>query len=261
MLAEINIWLDITAVAIIAFGAGFWIFQIIGNLATGRFKNKFIGKEWPHHDQVISTSLKILHAGLIINMIALGITGLYMRFPFFLGGRETMKIIHLVFAFTVLANFALRLYYAFVKDSDEFRITVKEISSAPKVLLYYMFIGRSYPRFAKYNILQKVTYGAVFPGLIVMQTYTGFALMWPTILLGPFADFVGGIAMAAAWSRVIHYFSAIMFLMLTIIHVCLTFVEDFPALLVFFGLAKQEVHRHGDHDIEESHLQIEPAEA
>lgn len=263
MLAAVNIWVDIIATVMVAIGIFFWAFQITGNFVTGRFKRKFIGKEWPHHDHIIPKSPKLLHATHVISMIALGVSGVYTRFPFFAGGRDTMKLVHFIFMYLVVINFVMRIYYAFVKDSVEFKIGMKDVLNAPKVLLYYMFVKRSYPHIAKYNVMQKMTYGIAFPSLMVVQAYTGFALMWPTILLGWAGDFVGGVAAAAAWARLLHFFCAIAFLMLTMIHVCLSFVEDYPALLMFFGLAKQEVHGEHEHEHahEDKHLQPDTAEA
>ncbi|HEY3374129.1 MAG TPA: cytochrome b/b6 domain-containing protein [Candidatus Aquicultor sp.] len=261
MLAVVNVWVDIIAIVMVVVGIGFWSFQIIGNFVTGRFRRKFIGKEWPHHDHIIPKSPKLLHVTHVISMIALGISGVYTRFPFFDGGRDTMKIIHFVFMYIVVINFVLRIYYAYIKDSVEFKITLRDIKNGLNVMLYYMFVKRSYPHLTKYNVLQKGTYGYAFPSLMIIQAFTGFSLMWPSTLLGWAGGFVGGVAAAAAWARVIHFFCAMAFLMFTMIHVCLSFVEDYPALLIFFGLAKQEVAAGHGHEHEPQPLQPDPSEA
>jgi thiosulfate reductase cytochrome b subunit len=148
--------------------------------------------------------------------------------------------------YLVVANAVIRVYYAFIKDSRHFKISMRDILNSPKVILYYTFIKKSYPHLSKYNVMQKMTYGHIFPLLMVIQAYTGFALMWPRPLLGWFSDIIGGVAYAAAWSRIIHFISAMLFLQFTLIHVCLAAIEDFPSLFTFFGLKKQELH-HDDH--------------
>jgi thiosulfate reductase cytochrome b subunit len=162
--------------------------------------------------------------------------------------------------YLVVANAITRVYYAAIKDAHQFKITPRDIVNSPKVILYYTFIKRHYPHLSKYNVMQKMTYGHIFPLLMVIQAYTGFALMWPRPLLGWSADLLGGIAYAAAWSRIIHFMSAMLFLQFTLIHVCLATIEDFPSLFTFFGLKKQELHyddhgHHGDHD-EDHHEEI-----
>lgn len=242
MIAKVNIWVDILATILVVIAVGFWIFQIIGNFVTGRFYRKFVGKEWPHHDKIVPLLPKVLHGTHVAAMIALAFTGLYIRYPFFAGGREIMRYIHYVAMYTVVFNFIFRLYYAFAKDSVEFKITLRDILNMPKVLMYYAFLRRSYPHLAKYNVMQKFTYGIAFPFLMVIQAYTGFSLLWPRTLLGWAAPIAGGVAAAAAWARIVHFVVCMLFIMLTAIHVCLSFIEDSPALLVFFGLAKQEIY-------------------
>lgn len=256
MLAKVNIWVDIIATVMVAIALGFWGFQIVGNLVTGRFRRKFVGKEWPHHEEIVPPLPKILHGIHVASMIALGVSGLYLRYPFFAGGREIMKPIHFVAMYIVVINFVLRLYYAYARDAKEFKISLREVLNMPKVLFYYSFIKKSYPHLAKYNVMQKMTYGVMFPSLMVIQAYTGFALMWPAVLLGWAGPYVGGVAAAAAWARIVHFMVAITFIMFTLIHVCLSFIEDFPALFTFFGLARQEVHaEHETHEVATTHTE------
>ncbi len=242
MLAEINVWADIIATLMVAVGLGFWAFQIIGNFATGRMKRKFIGKQWPHHDAIVPPLPKIMHGVHVTSMIALWITGLLIRFPVIANGRTPLKYIHFVAMYAVIIIFVMRLQYAFARDRKEFAITLKDIKNSPRVLGYYMFLGKAYPHLMKYNVMQKMTYGLLFPIFLTVMAFTGFGLMWPKTVLGFLAPLAGGVAAAAAWARVVHYLSAMFLLMFTMIHVCLSFIEDYPALLMFFGLTKQEVH-------------------
>ena len=252
MIATANIWADVIATFMVVVAVSFWLYQLAGNAVTGRFRRKFVGKEWPHHEKTIPLLPRALHGTHVAAMIVLAFSGLYLRFPFFSGGREILRNVHYVAMYIFLAILVLRVYYAYARDSAEFRITVQDIMNAPKVLLYYAFIRRSYPHLGKYNVMQKFTYGIAFPLLIVVQAYTGFALIWPEVLLPWAGPLAGGLSAAAGWARLVHFLGSMSLIMLASIHVCLAFVEDFPALLVFFGLAKQagEEDREADKQVE-----------
>ena len=64
MLATVNIWADVLAVIILTFGILFFVFQITGSFVTGRFQDKFRGKQWPKHEEIIPPIPKILHGAL-----------------------------------------------------------------------------------------------------------------------------------------------------------------------------------------------------
>jgi thiosulfate reductase cytochrome b subunit len=251
--ADLNIWADVVAVLMIMAPLGFWSFQIAGNTFTGRYRRKFIEKQWPHHDEVVPFSPKFMHAINLTMMIALGVSGMYLRFPFFAAGRDSMKLIHFVCMYILIINAAFRVRYALKKDGGNFIITMRDIVNAPKVLLYYTFITKSYPHLTKYNIMQKSTYGYMFPALLVIQTITGFAMIWPQYIFSWSADFFGGITSAMAWFRLAHFLSAMAFLMMTMIHAFLAITEDLPAFLDFFGIVKHKPHadhgtdNHGTH--------------
>jgi thiosulfate reductase cytochrome b subunit len=252
MLAVVNVWFDIIVTVLVGVGLFFWGFQIVGNTVTGRFKKKFVGGQWPHHDAVVPPAPKIMHGFHVVSMIALWVSGFYIRFPFFDGGRDAMKYIHFVFMYIVITIFVMRLWYAFTRDGKEFTETWQDIKNLPRVLMYYMFLGKSYPHRMKYNPLQKMTYGYLFPVFLTIMAITGFGLMWPTTVYGWASSFTGGAANAAAWGRAVHFLSAGILLMFTMIHLCLSFIEDYPALLIFFGLAKHKEHEE-EHEAHESH--------
>jgi thiosulfate reductase cytochrome b subunit len=245
--ADLNVWADIIAVIMIMIPMGFWTFQIIGNTITGRYYQKFILKQWPHHNDEIPLNPKVMHAINLAMMISLGISGIYLRFPFFSGGREVMKLVHYVCVVILLANAITRVFYALKKDGRHFVIGRTDIVNAPKVLLYYTFLKKSYPHLFKYNIMQKMTYGYTFPALLLIQTISGFVMLWPEYVFSWSADYFGGITSAVAWFRLVHYVSSIAFLMMTMIHGFLAVTEDLPAFLDFFGMVKKEHHNGKDH--------------
>jgi hypothetical protein len=111
-LTTLNVWMDVVfttlyPIMLIALAAHF-----TGNILTGRAKRRF-GKqwEWPHHDSHPPFLPKFLHFSHVFSMIALGASGLLIRFPQF--DRTPMRVVHYVFMFIVIVNLVWRLWYAF----------------------------------------------------------------------------------------------------------------------------------------------------
>jgi thiosulfate reductase cytochrome b subunit len=239
LLAIVDIWVDVLAVIIISIGIAFCIFQIIGSFVSGRLQDKFRGKQWPKLEEFIPALPKLLHGALAICVISLGISGLYLRFPFYENGYVAMRQIHHLFMLPLVLIFVLRIYYAILIDADEFSIRHKEIRDSIKIVLYHAFIMSKYPRYARYNILQKMMYAVFFPVLTIVLILSGFSLLWPDALLGWLVDLFGGLAMTITLAVLIHWIAAVSMATLTIIHVCLSFIEDLPTFMIFIGLSEQ----------------------
>jgi Ni,Fe-hydrogenase I cytochrome b subunit len=202
----------------------------------------------------------VLHFEHVACMIALAVSGLFIRFPSFTYSRTPMQWVHYVAMIIVILNLIWRLQYAFFsprRDWREFAITGRDITTAPKVILYYIFIKPSKPHLGKYNVMQKTTY-IIFVPLLIIQAITGFALLTQALpfvgispreaLLGLTAGpFLGGVDAAGAWARTTHYLINWLFIVLTTIHVYLSVTEDFPAFQDFFGMggAHDEAGDHG----------------
>jgi Ni/Fe-hydrogenase b-type cytochrome subunit len=261
ILPQINVWLDVVfftiyPVMLVALGIHF-----LGNILTGRAYKRFIKWEWPEHEGPEPKALpKFMHFQHLVCIGLLVLSGLYIRFPFFNDGRDLMRIVHYVAMTVVVINLFWRLWYAFgsrSRDYREFVITRRDIVTAPKVVMYYLFIKPSKPHLGKYNVMQKGTY-TLFVPMLIIQALTGLALLTqPTIMgwsprdllvgwwLAPL-PFVGGLAMAGAWMRVIHYTVNWLFIVFVTIHVYLSVTEDFAAFLSFFGLGfLDKGHAHG----------------
>jgi len=269
-LTEINVWLDVIfttlyPVIVVALAAHF-----VGNILTGRAKKRFRGWEWPHHEGPAVPFLpKFLHFTHVASMIALGFSGMYIRFPFFDGGRVGMRYLHYVAMIIVTINLVWRLWYAFYsqkRDYKEFAITKQDIVTAPKVVLYYIFAKPSKPHLMKYNVMQKGTY-VLFAPLLMVQAFTGFALVTTPLIAGTsprdwfvgwwLGALVGSVDLAGWYARMVHYVVNWLFIIITTIHVYLSLSEDFPAFLNFFGLTafdrpnnNPEAHGHGDNEHE-----------
>lgn len=264
-LTQLNVWLDVGfttlyVVLVVALTGHF-----VGNILTGRIKKRFKHKQWPHHEgPPIPFLPKFLHFQHVFSMFALGFTGLYIRFPFFDGGRTAMRWIHYVFMIIVTINLVWRLWYAFFakqRDYKEFAITKQDIVTAPKVVLYYIFVKNSKPHLGKYNVMQKGTY-TLFVPLMILQAYTGFALVADPFIFGYsprdlllgwwLGALVGSTDLAGWYARTLHYIITWLFIILTTIHAYLSMTEDFPAFQSFFGLPSDH-DSHGAHDDAHGH--------
>jgi Ni/Fe-hydrogenase 1 B-type cytochrome subunit len=258
-LTQTNVWLDIifkTLYAVVVLGL---TGHLVGNFLTGRMRNRFGRKMWPVHDGPHPGALRrFLHFQHVFSMFALGASGMYIRFPYFYGGRTFMRYVHYVFMVIVIVNLLWRFWMAFLsrqRDYKEFKIKKRDITTMPLVVLYYIFVKSSKPHIDNYNVMQKGTY-ILFAILMVVQAVTGFSLLvsaWPPmsalppggtpglfspqqVLLGWFAGAIGGLAAAGAWMRIVHYVINWLFIILTTIHAYLSITEDFPAFENFFGL-------------------------
>lgn len=280
ILTDINVWLDVVFTALYVVIVVALSGHFVGNILTKRAYKRFVKHEWPHHDGPPVPFLpKFLHFTHVACMFALGFSGMYIRFPFFDGGRTAMRYLHYFAMIVVVVNLVWRLWYAFFsrqRDYKEFALSRKEIITAPKVILYYIFVKDSKPHLAKYNIMQKMTY-TIFPILLVVQAISGFALIQNELLFGMsprdifvgwwLGPIVGGTALAGAWARVAHYTLNWLFIILTTIHAYLSVTEDLPAFLNFFGLGgghgdeghEADDHGHGHEELPASHGSAAPA--
>jgi Ni/Fe-hydrogenase b-type cytochrome subunit len=258
VLTQVNVWIDVVfttlyPIILLALGAHF-----MGNILSKRAYRRFVKGEWPEHEGPPVPALpKWLHFEHVACMILLAASGLFIRFPTISYSRTPMQWIHYVAMIVVILNLIWRLQYAFFsprRDWREFAVTGRDITTAPKVILYYIFIKPSKPHLGKYNVMQKMTY-IIFVPLLIVQALTGFALLTQLlpvaglslrqVLLGwTIAPFVGGVASAGAWARTLHYLINWLFIVLTTIHVYLSVTEDFPAFQDFFGMGG--AHGHAD---------------
>jgi Ni/Fe-hydrogenase 1 B-type cytochrome subunit len=261
ILTQVNVWIDVIfftiyPIMLVALGVHF-----LGNILTGRAYRRFIKWQWPEHDGPPVKALpKFLHFQHLACIGLLVLSGLYIRFPFFSGGRPFMRGVHYFAMTVVVINLLWRLWFAFrsqVRDYREFVINRRDITTMPQVVMYYLFIKPSKPHLGKYNVMQKGTY-ILFVPLLIMQAFTGLALLefWklPVLGLTPsdlllgwwLAPILGGTSIAVAWARIAHYVVNWLFIVIVTIHVYLSCTEDFAAFLDFFGLGfLDKRHAHG----------------
>jgi Ni/Fe-hydrogenase 1 B-type cytochrome subunit len=277
MLTQLNVWLDVVFTTLYSVIVVALSIHFLGNVLTGRAKARFVEWKWPHHEGgPVPAAPKIMHFQHVAAMIALAISGMYIRFPFFNGGRWAMRWVHYVAMIIVIINLVVRLWYAFAskrRDYKEFALTMRDITTAPMVVAYYIFAipPEKKPHLGKYNVMQKGTY-ILFVPLLIVQAITGFALLTYTIPFTQgitafghagltFRDLIlgwnlgaawalGSIDLAGWWARTTHYLINWLFIVLTTIHVYLSVTEDFPAFLDFFGLSGTEHHEEEKHHVD-----------
>jgi Ni,Fe-hydrogenase I cytochrome b subunit len=280
VLTQLNVWIDVVFTTLYAVIVVALSIHFLGNILTGRAKRRFVGWEWPHHEGgPIPAAPKVMHFQHVAAMIALGISGMYIRFPFFGGeyGRVGMRWVHYIAMVIVIINLIVRLWYAFAskrRDYKEFAVNMRDITTAPMVVAYYLFLipPEKKPHLGKYNVMQKGTY-IIFVPLLIVQAITGLALLTYTIpftgtlvVFGhagvTFRDLIlgwnlgavlGSIDLAGWWARTAHYLINWLFIVLTTIHVYLSVTEDFPAFLDFFGLGGLAHHDDDSHESVHGH--------
>lgn len=235
MLAALNIWADVLAVAMLIIAALFWIIQVLGNILSGRFKQKFRYGQWPEHDEIVPVIPRVLHFMHVFTIVLLAISGIYIRFPFYPGMRPFNEQVHFIAYYGVIILLVVRIVYAIFVDHREFAIRKKDLKAGAQAILYYMFLRKQYPHLSKYNAMQKIIYGYIFPLFLIVLAVTGFAMQYPETML----SWAASVDLVAAYVRVVHFFFCALTLFFVLIHVCMSFVEDFPALLIFFGLQRQ----------------------
>ncbi|KAF0208797.1 MAG: cytochrome b/b6 domain-containing protein [Actinomycetota bacterium] len=264
LLANVNVWLDIIFVTLeILVFIVFFVVHLGVSIPTGRFRKQWIEKKWPKHDWRAPALPKLIHFQHLVMMLLLGLSGMYIRFPFFEGGRTAMRYVHYVAMVIVGINFLWRLWYAFYskeRDYKEFAIGKKDLATLLGVVAYYTYFSNDKPHVAKYNVMQKMAYD-MFGLLMIAQGFTGLALLTQPFLFGTsprelligwwLGPLVGGTAMAGAWIRVVHYAINWLFIIITTVHIYLAAGIDLPCTLDFFGLKKLETDPnayHHDHD-------------
>jgi Ni/Fe-hydrogenase 1 B-type cytochrome subunit len=274
MFTQINVWLDTVFVILWIAVVLFLIFHFVLFITTGRFRKAFIEGNWPKHDHRPPATPKVLHAIHMFSMIGLAITGMYIRFPFFYGGRVAMRNIHYVLMIIVTVVLVWRILYAFMSkknphDWKEFAIGRKDIGSAVGVLKYYGYMSNEKPHVAKYNVLQKMSYN-MFLYMMIFQALTGFALVTTPILFGLsprdalvgwwLGAFAGGTDLAGWGVRTVHYILNWLFIIMSTVHLYLAFSVDIPCALDFFGIKPMDVYPDEGHGHDDTHEpELKPA--
>lgn len=273
-LTAFNVWLDVAFVMIYAFMLVALTVHFAFDIITGRFQKKWFEGEWPDHDVAIPAQPKVIHFIHMVCILALAFTGMYIRFPFFDGGRVAMRYVHYVAMVLVTITLLWRLWYAFFskeRDWREFTVGREDMASLIAVAKFYAYLSNFKPHIAKYNVMQKLVY-LIFLVLMVAQAFTGFALVTVPFIFGYsprdllvgwwLGALLGSTDLAGWWMRILHYVINWLFILMVTAHFYLSLTVDIPCSLDFFGLRELEVkpgHGHGAGD--EGHTAPSPGMA
>jgi Ni/Fe-hydrogenase 1 B-type cytochrome subunit len=185
----------------------------------------------------------LLHGVHLVSMLLLILSGLYIHYPFAAGAMGLMRTTHFVAMSVLVITTVLRVYWAFagrgsagsgsrrlVPDWRHFAPEPANRGQMLETLKYYLFLRDSHPRSAKFNTLQKATYG-LWLVLIVIQAVTGLAMWSPTAsAFEPLAYALGGITQM----RVDHYLVMWLFIVTLMIHVYLSVAEAWVQVPLMF---------------------------
>jgi Ni/Fe-hydrogenase 1 B-type cytochrome subunit len=261
-LTELNVWMDVVFTVLYAVVIVVLMIHFMFDIITGRFQKKWFKGEWPDHEHAIPATPKVIHFIHMVGIVLLAISGMYIRFPFFEGGRIGMRYLHYVMMIAVTITLFWRLWYAFfskAKDWREFAVGRKDMASLIAVAKFYAYLSNDKPHIAKYNVMQKLVY-LIFLVLMFAQVFTGFALVVTPFIFGLsprdllvgwwLGALLGSVDLAGWWMRMIHYIINWLFIIMVTAHFYLSLTVDIPCSLDFFGLKKLDIkdgHGHGDH--------------
>ncbi len=141
-----------------------------------------------------NTHQRVQHLLMMSSFIVLALTGLPQKFSDLgvsrwwvdsLGGLETVRDIHHVAGFVMLADCAYHLGYLCYRIGVQRRLgclrmipTVQDVRDALRTVLYFLGLAPDKPRFDRFSYLEKFDYWAVFWGIAIIGG-SGLALMFP----------------------------------------------------------------------------------
>ena len=276
MLETLNIWVDVVGFVVAAAILFVIVAHFIASVLTGRVKKHFIDNYWDslahrmhdpkqyHYKQPVGPDfpnpIRIWHWVNLISWMVLLVSGLYIRYPFFAGGREIMRYTHYFFMYVIVANLIFRFVYLYLANNwrDYLTFDKDDIPWGISVARYYAFSGPPYDHLKKFNPLQRPAYPAIW-AMLSLQAITGFIIWMPT-LGGPLASLAGGPADLAAWMRLFHNILMRAMVILVVIHSYLGTMEDFPVLRVFWFWKEPDLskYEHDEHDKPDHEDEVKP---
>ena len=178
--------------------------------------------EWP---------VRIAHWMMVLSLVVLSVTGFYMHHPFVVATSPrtwvmgTMRFVHEVFGFVLIAVVILRLYWFFAGNQwARWRAWVplkrEQWQSMYSMVLYYSYRRREQFAEVGHNSLAAATY-MVIGLLLITECVTGLVLF--SVVSGShfLAIVVGWIPhlIDIQYIRTIHYFIMFLFMAFVIHHV------------------------------------------
>jgi Ni/Fe-hydrogenase 1 B-type cytochrome subunit len=166
---------------------------------------------------------RFAHWAHMADTVLLVLSGIQIHYPGFsvFGTMQTARFVHLVSGYLFIFLGVLHVYFFFALGKNKIAMPgAGDLGEIGPVLKYYLLLSRTKPDYAKYNVLQKIAYAALFVVSFV-QTVLGFALYWPEAFAPVLALFGGAVAV-----RIWHTTIMWVFLSFTAVHVYLVLTED-----------------------------------
>ncbi|MGZ8429288.1 MAG: cytochrome b/b6 domain-containing protein [Candidatus Deferrimicrobiaceae bacterium] len=166
---------------------------------------------------------RFTHWTHMADTILLILSGLQIHYPGFslFGSMITARFVHMVSGYLFILLGVFHVYFFFALGKKKIAMPhIDDFDELGPVLRYYLFLSRTKPDYAKYNVLQKFSYAGLFV-VSTFQTVLGFALYWPAAL-APVLLLFGGAVSVRIWHTIIMW----VFLSFTAVHVYLVLTED-----------------------------------
>ncbi len=166
---------------------------------------------------------RFTHWAHVADTIVLILSGLQIHYPGFgvFGTMQAARFAHLVSGYLFIFLGAFHVYFFFALGKHRVAMPgVADLGDVAPLLRYYLFLSREKPDYAKYNVLQKISYAALF-AVSLLQSLLGFALYWPAALAAVLAAF-GGAVSVRIWHTTVMW----VFLSFTAVHLYLVLTED-----------------------------------
>lgn len=175
---------------------------------------------------------RLQHLVMMSSFIVLALTGLPQKFSDLgvsrwwvdsLGGLETVRTIHHVAGFIMLADCVYHVSYLFYRIGvqrrlDCFRMvpTFRDLRDGLQAVLYFLGLAADQPKFDRFSYLEKFDYWAVFWGIAIIGG-SGLILMFPVPVTSHLPGQAVTVALtlhsdeailAVGWILVMHMFNA-----------------------------------------------------
>ena len=155
--------------------------------------------ERPAEYQRFNIAFRLQHVILVVTFLLLAFTGWALKYPEpalehtgwwirLWGGPKTAGIIHRVAGVIMIFDFLWHVVYMVFKlltgrmKFDPLTTIVpvpSDITNAIQNMLYFIGLGKTKPKFARYNYIRKFDYWAVFWGMAIIGL-SGLILTFPT---------------------------------------------------------------------------------
>jgi Ni/Fe-hydrogenase 1 B-type cytochrome subunit len=179
----------------------------------------------------------LMHWVHLLSFLILIVTGLMIHTPVpQVAPMVTVQQIHFISMYVFILTTVVRIYWAFfgrgsanvastkmISDYKHFALNKFDLRTMGQWIKYYLFMRKTRPYTAKYNPLQKVTYGFLFPLGTLFMALTGFSLFQPTAAaLSWWTNLFGG----QNGVRLAHYWCMWVLIVFVMIHLYLVLAED-----------------------------------